>query len=547
MARIEPEVGGREEAVRATVDAAGPTIGSYFRAFGAAPAWSDLPEWPPDVFALANLALDHSEAYRFAVAPTHGRRWPPCPGWNEEVRAAGRAWRAAASQPGVPPPAAVRARWEVVVRHLDTPLADLREGRAAEACEALLTLHAMADEACCSLASIVPHPAEGTFERRAWDLMERHASLARVDASRIRITPKTNFAARGITIRSLSRYLALNYESVEVRWRRVGPAEWHVSEGDDFGIVLLPWPLEVRATDFRPVAGPLDNMDPGAFGFFEFAPAAPLDLRRMARVLVHARRRLGPVHAVILPEDAIELAEVPAVERLLGRLGVPFLITGVRQQATNGSMGSNAVHLGAHTGRAWEHYQQAKHHRWCLDETQIRQYHLSRVLDPSRLWWEAIDLPVRTTQIVDIGGGATIVPLVCEDLARLDEVADLLRRVGPGLVVSLLLDGPQLPQRWPCRYASLLADEPGSAVLTLTSFAMAARSHPAGTRRSRAVAVWSEPGAGLRQIDLGPGATGIGLRLSVRAKTVWTADGRRHEDSPSATLRDVVQLRVPVQ
>ena len=58
-------------------------------------------------------------------------------------------------------------------------------------------------------------------------------------------------------------------------------------------------------------------------------------------------------------------------------------------------------------GRSWagvssgSRYRQAKHHRWCLDEPQIRQYHLSRVLDPAKLWWEAIDLPVRTVQIVE--------------------------------------------------------------------------------------------------------------------------------------------------
>ena len=36
---------------------------------------------------------------------------------------------------------------------------------------------------------------------------------------RVRIVPKTNFSPRGITIRSLSRYLGLCYESVRVRWR----------------------------------------------------------------------------------------------------------------------------------------------------------------------------------------------------------------------------------------------------------------------------------------------------------------------------------------
>jgi hypothetical protein len=172
--------------------------------------------------------------------------------------------------------------------------------------------------------------------------------------------------------------------------------------------------------------------------------------------------------------------------------------------------------------------------------------HLSRIFDASKLWWEAIDLPVRTVQIVDIGGGATIAPLICEDLARLDEVADVLRRVGPSLVITLLLDGPQLPDRWACRYATVLADEPGSTVLTLTSFGMATRSRPLGKPRSRAVAMWSEPGSPLYPIDLAPGATGILISVSVESQPVWTADGRRHDrHTPSIRLRSVEQLRAP--
>jgi hypothetical protein len=375
--------------------------------------------------------------------------------------------------------------------------------------------------------------------------MESQGSLARIDPSRVRVTPKTHFAARGITIRSLSRYLALNYESIDVQWRRIAPARWSAEDRQEYNLVLLPWPLVVRAEDFRPVEGPLENMDPTAFGFFEFDPKVDLDIDLVAGVIRQARRKVRRVHALVMPEGAVKVEEIPAVERILARHGVAFLITGVREATTEQRLGSNYLHLGVFTKDGWQHYRQAKHHRWCLDGSQIRQYHLSRALDPSRLWWEAIDLPIRTAQIIDIGNGATIAPLVCEDLARLDEVADLLRRVGPSLVVTLLLDGPQLPQRWPCRYATVLADEPGSAVLTLTSSGMASRSTPANKSRSRATAMWSDPQTGLRQIELGRGAKALLLTAAVEPKTVWTADGRRHHDNtPSVTLTAVQQLRV---
>ena len=90
-------------------------------------------------------------------------------------------------------------------------------------------------------------------------------------------------------------------------------------------------------------------------------------------------------------------------------------------------------------------------------------------------------MPRRSIQFLELGGGITIVAVVCEDLARLDAVADLLRTVGPTLVLTVLLDGPQLASRWTARYASVLADDPGSAVLTLTSFGMVERSRPGGS------------------------------------------------------------------
>lgn len=165
------------------------------------------------------------------------------------------------------------------------------------------------------------------------------------------------------------------------------------------------------------------------------------------------------------------------------------------------------------------------------------------MLDPTRRWWEAIDLPERTIEILDMGRGATVAPLVCEDLARMDEVADVLRRVGPTLIVALLLDGPQLMTRWPCRYASVLADEPGAAVLTVTSLGMAVRSRPPGCRRSRVVALWNDPSRGLREIELARGASAVLITASIGRKTVWTADGRSHEGTtPDLVLRGVQQL-----
>ena len=121
-------------------------------------------------------------------------------------------------------------------------------------------------------------------------------------------------------------------------------------------------------------------------------------------------------------------------------------------------------------GRRWFHIRQNKHHRWSLDASQIYQYHLAGALHPHVRWWEAMEVPARSLQFVSVGEEITIVSLVCEDLAETDQLADVIRSVGPTVVFAVLLDGPQLASRWAARYASVLADDPGSVVLTLTSW-----------------------------------------------------------------------------
>ena len=174
----------------------------------------------------------------------------------------------------------------------------------------------------------------------------------------------------------------------------------------------------------------------------------------------------------------------------------------------------------------WFHIRQDKHHRWSLDERQIYQYHLGGALHPHIRWWEAIDVPRRSVQVVEVGEGITIVSLVCEDLAQNDDVAEVIRSIGPTIVSTALLDGPQLTSRWSARYASVLADDPGSAVMTLTSFGMAQRSRPPGHDSSPVIALWKDPARGTREISLEPGAQGVLLTVCGARATRRSADGR---------------------
>ena len=93
-------------------------------------------------------------------------------------------------------------------------------------------------------------------------------------------------------------------------------------------------------------------------------------------------------------------------------------------------------------------------------------------------------------------------------------------------MITTLLDGPQLASRWTARYASVLADDPGSAVVTLTSFGFVQRSLPPGRPASRVVSLWKDPVRGLREIPLDADAHAVLIRIQVGRTTRHSADGR---------------------
>jgi len=136
-----------------------------------------------------------------------------------------------------------------------------------------------------------------------------------------------------------------------------------------------------------------------------------------------------------------------------------------------------------------------------------------------------MEVPRRSIQFVEVAE-LTLAALVCEDLAQNDDVAELIRSVGPTCVLTLLLDGPQLDSRWAARYASVLADDPGSAVMTLTSYGMVQRSRPRGLEASSVIALWKDPSTGVHEIPLEAGAHAVLLTICMDRATRRSADGR---------------------
>jgi hypothetical protein len=95
------------------------------------------------------------------------------------------------------------------------------------------------------------------------------------------------------------------------------------------------------------------------------------------------------------------------------------------------------------------------------------------------------------------------------------------------MIASPLLDGPQIPSRWAARYASVLSDDPGSAVLTLTCWGMVERCRPGDLDASQVVGMWKDPNRGVRAIPLEPGAQGVLLTGCASNAIRRSNDGRR--------------------
>ena len=521
-----------------------PTIDSMWLAVSGRPADDGLLSWPPDMFAFTDVILDRAEAYRFTVSPPPGHVWPPTR-WPEEVNKGARRWsRWVEARPG-DPPGLVAREWQVVRDALDTPLAEVASGRAWRICEALLTLHALADEACAGVAAGTHARADGIVLRaRMSELLARTGSLARISPALVRVLPKYRTAYGGITSRSIARYLSLSGPAVSYSVNRVRTPR-RDSKQQTLNVLLLPWPLGVSAEDFRPLPGSIHERAVEPFGFFAFEPSEPFDLSLVDRLLSSAGEHVNRVDVVVLPESSVPRNQLADLEAILSRHGVTMLIAGLRDGPSAASpLGSNWVHFGAAVEGQWWHYRQDKHHRWSLDRSQIQQYHLDEVLDPRVRWWEAIEIRGRSLQMIERDDGHTIAALVCEDLAQQDEVVELLRAVGPTMVVALLLDGPQIASRWTARYASVLADDPGSAVLTLTSSGMVANAWPEGRPPSSVVALWKDNARGLREISLHADAEGILLGLHRHQAIRRAADGRTPEHNTSdLRLGKVTQLR----
>ena len=516
----------------------GVTVGEHLHYLAPELALSKQPPaWPPDAFALAASLLLHSGAYLQVVA-----KWPPTgtaadgcltelpERWTERAENIGLRWRAA--WPGQPPPE-VRRFWAQIRAQSHLELGELS---GSTLCRTLVQLCAVADEACAGVGYPFLEDGGDFFDFMASNQLlpdlEAGSTLCRdVHPSKLRVLPKCHTPQTGITLDSLFHNLTLwSALDVQPSWYTL----LHSGLADiehRLNLLLLPWPEKVSPMQFEaasPRSGELANM-PASFGFFSYTKRSdPEGLRhRLNEVYKRALELAGRIELVVLPELALDLAEYEAARSWAQDKNL-LLLCGVGEPSVGATPGKNYVALEVllsrqHSVQVFQH----KHHRWQLDKRQIVQYGLGGQLDPAGRWWEHTSAQARRLTFVSLLDWLSFCFLVCEDLARQEPVARLVRSVGPNLVIALLMDGPQLAGRWPDRYATVLADDPGSSVLTLTSVGMAELCRPPGVAPSRSVALWKDARSGAaRAIELPAGADGLVLNLARLREEEWSADGR---------------------
>lgn len=539
------------------------SVAEWLRFLGADsdPGW--VPVWPPDAFAFTAALLRRTGAY---VSLVNGFRSRAArrrqPEWREPGRV-GEAWRSALEKILERPnqalkdacPQEIRQWWTELMSCGATPLSDC--ALSARIVEAATSLCIASDEASVGIGigttdEFGIQQSTDPFLAVADSVLRRNGYRSfcfHVPPSKLAVLGKQHTPQRGCTIRSLTHHLAL-YTPTEIQAFWWGPYESAEREPDVFNLLLLPWPTSVDANDFATTwrrSGRGADVPVPHHRYFEYRPRTrqtPAALaRRVSRAIDGAAPYVDKVHGIVLPELSLSPAEYLAVERVAVRRGA-ILITGLRAKGSNETHGMpinacafqpaglTAIQKDAAKRSEIRHAMrqvQLKHHRWCLDRGQILQYNLGGRLPASRDCWERSYIGQRDVNFVTLTSWLTTCVLVCEDLARQDPVADVIRAVGPNLVFALLMDGPQLRGRWGSRYASVLAEDPGCSVLTITSLGMSRRSQPQDSgqaNRFPTIALWRDAVYGEKEVALDDGHDAGVLSLVCKTRQEFTIDGR---------------------
>lgn len=526
-------------------------------------AWLLAPMVPTDMFAAAGHLCKISGLIGFFDPSPYRTDQPHCEfvltkDHRKSADSAAEEWRAEASA-GVPP-LYVKDLWESLVNSWEE---EISPGKYVEKADgppewwrSALLLVTISDMAC---NRILRDPLKmydvGPFEE--WMRLLYRTTLNRLhvtgdgehhdrpppslgimsDSSVVCVLPKVRVSPVGATMRNVSRNLSLLPGRAEVRcfWEtpiNVAPAE----SRESLDILLIPEPSSINATDFDET-GHTESEDKDVHywmkdwstfkinqSWISAGPVRDKFINHCEALLEKASKESRAINGVILPEYALDW---DTFDDLCDRLKkkqpkLNFVISGTSENCDR-EHGNHVMTRIWYVGDDVELTQsRRKHHRWRMDRSQLETYALTGSLNPKiKNWWEDTPLTQRQIHFQRFRERSVFAVLICEELARSEPCHEVLRSVAPNLIFALLLDGPQIKQRWPAQYASNLADDPGSAVLTFTSFGLIQRSneqrhHP----ENRSIALWKDDTGKFVEIDMPKGDNMGGVVLSLWSESV---------------------------
>jgi hypothetical protein len=366
-------------------------------------------------------------------------------------------------------------------------------------------------------ASMPERQEKTTGGKRTTGVFKDISTLSVARRSILNVLPKVRTPAVGCTLRSLSHHLALLPPEGVARGRWTPNYQPRPPSPDGLpdglmNLLLVPLPYSITADCFEMAQVEVTEAGKAPrYGYFDVkqrwldtSPAKKDKIIHFLEALVAAVSKQSPaIHGIVFPELALNYPTFASIREYIRQHlpSVDMLVAGVstseRGRAGNFVAVASFSHEKDGTGlRQYRETVREKHHRWQLERTQLRAYGLLGVLSPEIAWWENIQLASRKVDFTVLRRDSVFAAMICEDLARVDPCQQVIRAVGPNLVFALLMDAPQLAARWPARYATVLAEDPGCAVLTLTSRGLMTRQHRTGTYRSkgddRVIAMWRD-------------------------------------------------------
>ena len=532
---------------------------------GKAVTYEACPTWPVDLFAVIASVIDRSGCYTMASPDRedldlHEMRL-------QEISDCAAVWNGEVSSP----PAPVQSLWADLA-------GEFAAVKIAEICKdsllvsKLLALFAIADEASAGVGwDVDPKEAsQRIFASLAFTGITspdpsdqlpypRTSMCVMVPPDQAIVLPKSITSSVGCTIRSLSHHLALlpPISVLEPEWILSSKNRTSSSAGAErIRLLLVPFPFKIHADSFKLSSAQQKLGKSKLPAYFSLEQhwlevnGIPLTGEQLAKDLIQplidaAQEETGEIpNGVVLPECALSSVLAGELVQALAASGIEFLITGVLDTMPDGRQFNRALTFAFQQNGEVSIAEQNKHHRWRLDRGQTERYALD--FDPSadnNQWWEDIDVSARRLPFFGLRKDMSLVTLICEDLARTDPAMPAIRAVGPNLVVALLMDGPQLAVRWPGRYATVLAEDPGSAVLSFTCAAMVDRSNWREAKPARSIGLWRDASGTTQEIGRPDEALGVLLCLQSAEKHQTTLDGRSDgSTSRQLTLRTVVPL-----